>query len=554
MFEVPKGSRKNSIFCSGLWIGGRDELDSLHFAGERYRQGPGTGMPWLSPDFYAGPIMDSTNYSIFQDTAWNYIWNLKKSEIDYHRAHFWETGYEPIKDIRSWPGNGDTALGQSHKLAPFSDRNGDGFYDPMDGDYPEIRGDQALFFIFNDDRGPHLESEGEKLRVEIHGMAYAFDLPDDSAFKSTVFLHYKLYNRSQHVYDSTYAGIFTDIDLGYGNDDYIGCDVERNIYYGYNGTPVDGTGQESAYGENPPAQAVSIMAGPYLDPDGIDNPRYSSEGNQLCDHSINGIHFGDSVVDNERYGLCKFVYFNNSNAGVPSYMTDPQYAFEYYKFLRGIWKDDSRMIYGGLGHVSAGGYGPVCDFMFPGESDSLDWGTGCQPPNGSKNWTELIAGNNPQDRRAMGSLGPFTFQPGGVQEIDLAFSWARDYSSRTPLSSLAKLRTFVDTINAAFTSNTLPGGNPFYGISDRDKPLELLLKIYPNPTRDLINIQFDTQAITGNSNIVLQTMQGNLLKRFVISSPLSTFTMDVSDIPSGFYLLKIVNNERVSIVKVIIEK
>ena len=115
-------------------------------------------------------------------------------------------------------------------MAPFSDRNGDGIYNPFEGDYPEIRGDQALFFIFNDDRGPHLESTGKKLKIEIHGMAYAFDLPGDSAFKNTVFLNYKIFNRSQNTYDSTLFGIYTDIDLGYFGDDYVLCDVERNMY------------------------------------------------------------------------------------------------------------------------------------------------------------------------------------------------------------------------------------------------------------------------------------------------------------------------------------
>ena len=37
--------------------------------------------------------------------------------------------------------------------------------------------------------------------------------------------------------------IITDIDPGYANDDYLGCDPERGMYDGYNGTPVDGTGQ-----------------------------------------------------------------------------------------------------------------------------------------------------------------------------------------------------------------------------------------------------------------------------------------------------------------------
>jgi hypothetical protein len=549
-YEVPKGSGKTSIFSNSFWIGGKDGQGALHFAGERYRQGPATGPAGTKPDFYAGPIMDSVNYSIYQDTAWNYIWNLHKSEIEYHRAHYWEPGYIPIHDIQTWPGNGNTALGQAQKLAPFSDRNGDGIYDPYDGDYPEIRGDQELYFIFNDDRGLHMESEGEKLRVEIRGMAYAFDMPEDSAMKNTVFLHYQVFNRSLNTYDSTYFGVFTDIDLGYSMDDYIGCDPERNIYFGYNGTPIDGTGQSYAYGEHPPVQAVTIMAGPLMDNDGIDNPRYDDLGHQLCDYSVNGIGFGDTIVDNERYGLTRFSYFNNS--GVPGYMTDPYYAQDYYQYMKGFWKDGTPVIYGGNGHPSAGGYGPACRFMFPGESDSLNWGTGCNPPNGPVNWTEATAGNAPFDRRGTGVSGPFTFKPGDEQEIDIAFVWARDYTSKTPMSSLDKMRTLVDEVNNAFITNLLPNGQPFYGIAEQSRPQEMQVKIYPNPAYSQATVEFTNANRSGQVSADLLDAQGSTLKSFRVPDNNRKFNIDVSEIPAGFYLLRIMTSGNVVTKKIFV--
>ena len=112
-YEVPKGSGKTSIFSNTSWIGGKDAQGNLHFAGERYRQGPAGGNGGTHPDFYAGPVMDSAKYSVYQDTVWNYVWNLKKTDINYHREHFWDQGYQPINDILTWPGNGNTALGQA---------------------------------------------------------------------------------------------------------------------------------------------------------------------------------------------------------------------------------------------------------------------------------------------------------------------------------------------------------------------------------------------------------------------------------------------------------
>jgi hypothetical protein len=497
-------------------------------------------------------VMDSAQYSIYQDTVWNYIWNLKLSDVAYHRLHYWESGYQPIHDILTWPGNGNTALGQAPRLAPFSDRNADGIYDPFDGDYPEIRGDQALFFIFNDDRGPHLESLGKKMRVEIHGMAYAFDMPEDSALKNTVFLNYKMFNRSQNNYDSTFLGVFTDIDLGYANDDFVGCDVERNMYFGYNGTLVDGTGQPFAYGANPPAQSVTILAGPLMDPDNLDNPRYDVNGYQLCDFSVNGLNFGDTVVDNERYGMQRFIYFNNSISGVPFYQTDPIYALDYYQLMCGKWKDNTPIIYGGNGHPITGGYGPACRFMFPGESDSLNWGTGCTPPNGVVNWTEETTINNPFDRRGVGITGPFTFHPGDVQDLDIAFTWARDYTGHSTKSSLEKLRMMADIVNKAFTTNKLPNGNQFYGINDHLQPSPLQIKIYPNPASDLIQIKLGQVNVSAKTTICLMSAQGNFMKTIIVPEGQNQIQVSISEIPAGICFIKVLSDENMIVKKVVI--
>ena len=530
-FEVPKFSGKTTIFSSSFWIGGLDQNSSLHLAAERYRQGPNNSNPWTKADYWAGPVMDSTAYSIYQDTLWNYIWNLKKSEIEYHKAHWSDAGYQPIHDILTWPGNGNVSFGQAAQLAPYYDRNNDGVYNPIDGDYPLIRGDQALFFIFNDDRNIHTESEGAKMKVEIHGMAYAFDLPQDSAFNNTIFFYYQIFNRSDNIYHNTWLGIFTDLDIGYAMDDYVGCDVERSMYYGYNGTPMDGSGQTQAYGANPPVQSVTILGGPYKDPDGIDNPRYDSTGHQLCNESVNGTNFGDSIVDNERLGMTKFVYFNNS--GVPYYMRDPNYAPEYYNYLQGIWLDSTRMIYGGDGHASSGGYGPECNFMFPGESDTLNWGVGCVLPNGPVNWTETTAANVPGDRRGLGSCGPFTFNPGAMEEFDVAFSFARDYTGD---NSLGKLWQVTDLIHNSFTTNTLPDGDSFNGIASTQKTTGFSLQLFPNPASSKLYIRFD-RVLNEPVTMRIYNASGILVQAETFTSVDRTKTLNVDRLSSGLYLL-----------------
>ena len=105
-FEVPKFSGKNTIFLSTFWMGGLDQDSVLHLAAQRYGQGPNTGNAHTKFDFFAGPVTDSGAFSIYQDTLWNYVWNLTKPEIEYHKLHWNDLGYLPIHDILTWPGNG----------------------------------------------------------------------------------------------------------------------------------------------------------------------------------------------------------------------------------------------------------------------------------------------------------------------------------------------------------------------------------------------------------------------------------------------------------------
>jgi hypothetical protein len=543
-FEVPKFSGKNTICVSTLWIGGLDQNDSLHLAAARYGQGPVTGMALTHFDYFAGPVMDSTAYSIYQDTLWNYVWNLKQSDIDYHKAHWTDAGYQPIHDILTWPGNGNVSLGQAAQLAPFYDRNGDGIYNPMDGDYPLIRGDQALFFILNDDRNIHAESDGAKLKAEIHGMAYVFNVPGDSALMNTVFMNYKIINRSTNTYHNTYIGVFTDTDIGYWGDDYIGCNVEGSYYYGYNGTPVDGTGQPGSYGANPPAQAIAIIGGPYIDPDGKDNPKVDSLGHQLCDASVNGTNFGDGIADNERYGLTNFMTFNNS--GVPGYMIDPQYSPQYYNMLQSIWRDSIQLKYGGNGH-EPGAYGSPCKFMFPGISDPLCWGAGCilQSP---LDWTEVTAGNAPFDRRGVGSSGPFTFNPGQEQEFDVAYTCARAYDNSID-STLNKLKNYVDSVKQYFGSNKLPNGNSFNGIANNSGLNAIKVLFYPNPASTQVNVLFD-RIINTPVNISIYNSNGTLIRTLSDTPSGRLITLDISGLSTGLYLFSTEINGRVVTKKV----
>ncbi len=499
-YEIPKGSNKTSMFSASLWIGGIDINNNLKLAAYRYGQGPTGGSAHTKNDFWPGPLTTDGTAAVEGETCAKYdkLYPMTRAAVQEFLA-WWDDkaaypSYTIPQSILNWPGNGETSKGQAKYLAPFMDIDGDGKYIPENGDYPYydlanklcqsnlkpgeraarahlrngepddtlgilvdqvIKGDQTLWSVFNDKGNIHSETQGQPIGLEIRAQAFAFATNDE--INNMTFYSYEIINRSTYTLTGTYFSQWVDPDLGWAQDDFVGCDVKRGLGYCYNGRPIDGGGQVEAYGAHPPAVGVDFFQGPYMDPDGRDNPKFTGDcsilnsADTLDQMAINGAAsgYGDGIVDNERFGMRRFVYHNNNLSGVPLYMQDPDYAPEYYNYLKGIWKDGTKMIYGGNAHIGTGGYGPECDFMFPDESDICFWGTKGQPPNGPIKWTEETAGNPPSDRRFMQSAGPFTLQPGACNYITVGIPWARSISG-TPKESVNLLRIVDDKCQNLF--------------------------------------------------------------------------------------------------------
>lgn len=521
-FEVPKGSGKNSIFNNTLWIAGLDSVDTLHISAERYEyQG--------ECDYRPGPV--SSIYDSAYDAKWNHIWKIYKSDIDYHLAHCWQPGYVPAQVLLDWPANGDTTLGQQKITAPFYDWNHDEIYNPYAGDYPLIKGDEAVYFIYNDDRFPHTESSGNKLGVEIHGMAYAFDCPDDSALWNTIFIHYEIYNQSQYNYHNSYIGLFTDFDIGDALDDYVGCDVKRGSCYGYNGDNYDGTGNPQEYGLFPPIQSLTIIAGPYMDSDGIDNEIFQ------CDESINGMNFGNLIIDDERIGLTNHISTWSCPSGIPTdNEVGPSY---YYGMLRSV-NSIGPMQYGGMGLINCNAYGPDCKFQYPGVSDTCLWGTGGVLPNGNIEWTEISAGNDPFDRRSVCSMGPFTFEAGSIEKLDIAFVFSRNYTDTNATAAIPVMQQRIDSIRKYFVNDSTPCGLSFSGIVP--SPIVIpQIKIFPNPAIGYITVE--ATGMLCDLNYELFDIIGRKIAQGTLKCTASN-QINISGLDKGIYILNVSDEKK----------
>lgn len=459
-YEIPKGSGRMSIYAGALWMAGEDVNGQLKSATQTFS----------GNQFWTGPLSTTTaEIDAATCAAWDDFHKITREEVDLFLA--WHQcvndpdcdentqypGYSIPESILEYPAHGDVSKDQSYYQAPFYDVNGDGTYDPFSGDYPyydvtgevdcrkvrDIRlfGDVTYWWVFNDKGNVHTNPAAPSIGMEIHAQAFAFATNDE--VNNMTFYNYELINRSSFTLANTYFSQWVDPDLGLSSDDYVGCDVQRGLGYCFNGVNFDPGGNGvTGYGEQPPAVGVDFFEGPYQDNDGKDNPlttnvqvAYSEEG---IPYGGIGLGYGDGVQDNERFGMRKFVYYNIG--GGPQ--GDPQSALNHYNYMKGIWKDGTNMTYGGDGRNT----GIECDYMFPGDSDPLGFGTQGQPQPG---WSEATAGNTPGDRRFLQSAGPFTLEPGAVNDITVGVVWARA-TSGGPEASVENLRLADDKAQALF--------------------------------------------------------------------------------------------------------
>lgn len=186
------------------------------------------------------------------------VWKLDRATIEAHISNWDQAGYQVPEAISSWPGNGDPSNGEPLRIAPFADLDGDDLYEPETGEYPLIRGDQALFHVLHtsvvEPVAPPL------LEADMSIMTYSFLASGNPALDHTVFMSVKVFNRSTSAYTGVRFGLFADIDIGCPNEDLVGCDSTRSLFFGYNASDLDpdciGT---IGYSAQPPAEGVKFL-------------------------------------------------------------------------------------------------------------------------------------------------------------------------------------------------------------------------------------------------------------------------------------------------------
>lgn len=472
-FEWPKGSGKFAIFTAGLsmsaFIDGNLRLATISYNGE---YAPGyvlNGAFATSSIFKLYKVSRGDNGSTNPDYA---NWGLM---VPYG--------------------------------APYDDVNNNGVYE-QGLDKPGVKNAAQTIFVCITDADPtnHTASEGFSggtlpVFSEMHFSLWSYD--NIAGLEDVQFLKMEVINKNNSPWYRTQFGIVADPDLGSATDDYIGCDMPRNLGFCYNATNVDGTGSGTSYGANPPAVGFDMLKG-----------------------AVNR-----SVTPNADLYMTSFCQFMNTGSGGPVCENDASTPLHAFNFLRGLKKDSTSFI----NPLTTG----RTKFCFSGDPEP---NTGWTEFTGKINncggdTTGTVVASAPGDKRFVMSSGAdnLTIVPGEKQTFLIAQLIARGANNK---NSVTKLKQLSDAVQAFYNSN-LSVGISTLSISVPDK--FSLYQNYPNPFNPTTKIKFDIDK-SGFASLIVYNVAGKEITRLVnqnLNSGSYEFEFNAADLPSGVYFYKL---------------
>lgn len=393
--------------------------------------------------------------------------------------------------------------------APYVDVNHNGVYD-RGIDKPGLSyASQTIFACLTDGFAwSHNSGEGfgggvtnPLLMSEVHLTAFTYDAP---GMDDIQYIKWEVFNKGAYRWDSTYFAVIADVDLGYGYDDYIGCDTTRNLGYCYNGSDSD-----MYYGTHPPAFGMRILRGP-----------------------IDSAHNSDTLM------LTSFTHFIGPMSGWIWCESDPNgEPLPAYNFLRGFKKDGTPFL---NPTIPLGQGTRKTKFVFPGD------------PETNAGWTMMKGTMNNCGGDTIGvldTLGPgdlrytmasgsdsLTVYPGQKQTICISQLIARGSSN---LNSVTRLKRLSDLANWVFRNFI---NNEEVTVINPVLPEKFSLsQNYPNPFNPVTNIKYQIPFET-YVDISLYDISGRLIKKLVSENKTAGFyemTFDASGLSSGIYFYTI---------------
>ena len=350
--------------------------------------------------------------------------------------------------------------------APFYDLNGNGVYEPNQGETPGLQNaDQVIWFVCNDldfGRITHLAGS-PPIGIELQGTIWGYNYPN-SALDQAIFRRYRIVNKSGFIIDSMFIGQCSDPDIGNPGDDFVGCDTLLQMEYAYNSYSHDT--EFDRFHIPPSAAGYTLLQGPFVpSPNSIGQFNFQKRNNHKNLKLTSSI-WKHPLGDYER--------------------TDYGMTIGYYHELNGFgFTGDSLNI---IPYRVGYGIGQGQPTKFPLSGD----------PVLIKGDVDGLGNNfSPGDRRILLSSGPFTMQPGDTQEVIFALVGGNRLSG-DQLTSVKQLKENIAQVRNAFANGFRLPGLPEYSVKTTGENVELDIKVSLKQFPEAISCRINFSAKEGN--------------------------------------------------------
>ena len=523
IWPANSSQRLFAVYASGLWVGAK-------VGPERNLR---LSASWYETHYSPGsiPVLGQVPpTSVCSDPSWRgYFVQLTDPSLFNGGTRYKSAGgMQYIFNYDSW------ASWPVQKGAPYVEINGIPGYQPAwNGDRPGIgngmtaRPEELSFMVFMDYTNCRdsihsslvgLPGGTLPLGVEIQQLIFMFNC---FPLRDSYFIKYRIINKSNFVWDSTYITNMNDPDIGNASDDVSGCDTTRNLAYTYNFDNSD-----TDYGVNPPAFGVKIVQSPL---------RYTNSNLDTAKLPY------DTLIG---YKLTNMSGFNGFINGQNECQGDPDNAVNAYHYMRGRWGCGEPIINWATNQVTT--------FRYSGDACAR---TG---------WYDSLPGA----RRTFSNMGPVTMNSGDTQIVVLSYMITRDGGNN--FQNVCALQSLSDSALKYYYNDfrtCVPIG--IEPISTEIPQRFELLQNYPNPFNPVTKIRFqipplnlplsggDKEGVSlriydvlGKEIAVLVNQQ---LKSGIYEIEWSA-TGGAENIPSGVYFYSLITNEFTQTRKMVVLK
>ncbi len=357
---------------------------------------------------------------------------------------------------------------------------------------PVMYGDEMVWTVYNDaNAAQHTHSMGGSapMGVEIRQTTFSFDSPNSA---SEIFFNFRIVNKGANVIENTYLTFWSDSDIGWREDDFVGCDTNLQVAYFLNSDNDDGQ-----YGTTDiPALGVIMLQSPMA-------------------------YTGLSSDTAYMWGQAYSGYLPLGMTHVSSYVNgaDPASLTEAYDFIR-CAPGGTQYEYNST---------PM-NYMYSGDYIG---GTGD---------TET----NETDKKQLLTTGPINLRPGDSLELVYAIAVV---SGTDRLDALSNMLTEVPVIRNFYRDNFQ---SPLASGDDSPHALPSALSLsqnYPNPFNPETTIEFSLRQ-NGHTTLTIYNILGE-----VITTPINkqlmagphTYSWNGTDangdaVASGIYFYKLSSN------------